>query len=288
MIDLFVITAVLSVAIFLLAVAIGSNLFAIMAAEQRRYLRLIEQYAAPPEPVPARALPEPVYRFAAGAHQDDDARIPACTRIRFRGRIRFGKTGRWLHLGGRASFAFAVPAYTWHATIGYAPGIWMEAFEYCVNRKAGMILNLFSVIPLNNARGPAVLAPALFRYFVGLPFFPPRAGCAGALAWEPIDETAARAVIRDGTASAAGLVRFDVRGQVESITADNPVDPANPGRKTGLVSCRFSGSFGAGETCVPREMILEQFLPDGRYTCAELTVVRVDYDLRSADGEAVA
>jgi|GEM_PF-1822921 len=290
MVDLLVITAILFVAIFLLAVAVGSNLFAIMTAEQRRYLRLIEMYAAAPAAIPARDLPEPVYRFVSKASNEGDSRTPACTRIRFQGRIRFGKNGRWLHTGGRATFAFAVPAYTWQATTTYAPGIWLETFDYCVSSNTGMLLDLFSFVPLNNARGPEISRSALFRYLAGIPFFPQRAGCAGALVWDHIDETAARAVVRDGGMSAAGLVRFDAKGQVESITADYPadypVDPAVPNRRIGLLSCRFSGSFEAGGNRVPREMVLEQVLPDGASACAELTIVQVEYDLRGTGGKA--
>lgn len=281
MIDVLIIGFIFFVAIFLFAVAIGSNLFTVMVAEQVRYLDLIMLYAPHPAPASRQSLPEPVYRYLLQAVGSDAAR-PSCTTLRFRGRARFGKTGRWLHTRGRGIFPFAVPGYVWHTTSTYAPCIWLESFDFYVNRAAGMTLNLLSFFPLNNAYAKEIQSPALFRYLAFLPFFPQRAAAAGALSWEPIDETAARLRIRDGEIATAAIVRFSGRGWIESIDAECPPDTVSRRRPPGLYRCRYTGESRAGGCRVPRGIVIEQRLPDGEYFCAELEITQVEYDTRGA------
>lgn len=281
MIDVLILTAIMAVAIFLFAVAIGRNLFAVMVAEQARYLDLIMLYAPLPAPASPRALPEPVYRYLSQA-VGNDASWPSCTTLRFHGRARFGKAGRWLRIGGSGIFPFAVPGYVWHTTSTYAPCIWLESFDFYVNRAAGMTLDLFSFFPLNNACGKEILSPALLRYLVFLPFFPQRIAASGALSWEPIDDTAARLRIHDGDITTTAIVHFSGKGWIESIDAEYPPDMASRRRPPGLYRCRYTGESLAGGCRVPRGIVLEQRLPDGEYFCAELEITEVEYDMRGA------
>lgn len=284
MIDMLIIGTIMWVAIFLFMVATGSNLFMVMVAEQLRYLDLITMYAPLPPPAPPRTLPEPVERYIswAGGHSTDR---PVCTHIRFQGRIRFGKTGRWLRMEGRGAFAFAVPAFVWHTTITYAPGVWLEEFEYYVHQNAGVRLNLFSFFPLNNSHDREIQAPSLFRYLAATPFFPQLAAASRGLVWEPIDEMAAMVAIHDAGLSVEALVRFDGKGRIERITAKYPSNPAARHRLAGLFTCQLSDYSEADGSQVPRQMVLEQILPDGEYICAEISVSQVKYDVRGTARE---
>lgn len=273
--DLLILFLIFVVAVFLFAIAIGTNLFAIMVDEQVRYLQLIAFYAPLPEHS-VQSLPDPVLRYVAQAA--GTATDPAgCAIVQFRGRMRLGQNGRWMPIGGKGYFSLAVPDYVWHATATYAPGIWIEMCDYYVHRSAGMNLNLFSFIPLNNTHGNAIIVPSLFRYLASTPLFPHVLAASDAVTWEHISDTAAVASIHDHGISASALVRFEGNGQLESISIYDPLSPASQNPVPGIFTSRFSGYNEMGGYQIPRQVVTEVHLPDGGYACTEYTVTNVEF-----------
>jgi hypothetical protein len=276
--DPLVMGIVISLAIFLFAVAIGSNLFTVMVKEKIRHLQLMVTYAPLPATGRFRLRPDPVSRYLEWAIADKDD--PAgCAHIRYTGRARFGKNGRWMKIGGKAFFSLAVPGFVWHATIACAPGIWIETLDYYVHRKAGMNFNLFSFFPLNNTRDSAVAAPSLFRYLASAPLFPGVLASSESIAWEEIDDTGAMVIIHDGDIPVKALARFNGKGLIESITIQDPVSPLRGHPVAGVFACRFSGYAEMQGSHIPMQVVQEQFLPDGEYCCMEYFVTGVEYDM---------
>jgi len=263
-------------AIFLFAITVGHNLFSIMVDEQIRYLRLIVSYAPVPDAPRARNLPEPVARYLSWA-TGPETKIHGCAHIRYTGRIRFGKTGRWMGLSGDAIYSLAVPGFIWHATIVYAPGIWLEAFDYYVHHKAGMNLNLFSTIPLNNASGKDIRSSSLFRYLASAPLFPRALVTTGRVMWEYLNDSAAKAIIHDAGLSVEAIVRFNGKGWIESVTTEPSADPGTRHNIPGVFACRFSGYSPMGDCQIPTRVFSEQILPDGEFLCMEYRVTEVEF-----------
>jgi len=274
--DLLVLAVISGAAIFLFAVAIGSNLFVVMVNEQVRCLR--ENALSSPMPGgPAhRSRPEPVSRYLAWAAGDKKPDA-GCARIRFHGRMKIGKNGRWMKTGGSACFSLAVPDYVWHATITFAPGIWIEACDFYINRTARMHFSLFSFFPLNKVHGHDIPVPSLFQYLASAPLFPQVLASSDSVSWENINESAAIATIHDGDIPARALVRFDGNGRPESITAYDPESPARNHPVPGMFASRFSGYAETGGYHVPFQVVSEYYLPDGAYACMEYTVNGIDY-----------
>jgi len=278
MYEILIFGLIVCMAIFLVAITVGHNLFSIMVDEQIRYLRLIVSYAPLPETPGNQTLPEPVARYLSWA-TGPETKTPGCAHIRYTGRIRFGKTGRWMGLSGDAFYSLAVPGFVWHATIAYAPGIWLEAFDYYVHHKAGMNLNLFSTIPLNNATGTEILPSSLFRYLASAPLFPRALVTAGQIRWEYLNDSAAKAMIHDAGLSVEAIVRFNGKGWIESITTANPVEPGPGHNIPGVFACRFSGYSPIGDCQIPTRIFTEHILPDGQYLCMECRVTDTEFDL---------
>ena len=101
---------ILWIAVSLFIIAVGSELFAIMIDERLRYLRLIVNYAPLPATVSIPTRPEPVARYASYAVGENQDPV-GCVHIRHSGRIRYGKTGRWMNMGGEAFFSLATPGF---------------------------------------------------------------------------------------------------------------------------------------------------------------------------------
>lgn len=272
---------ILSFALFLFFIAIGNDLFGIMVDERLRYLRLIAFYAPPPATVTIPSGPEPVARYVAWALGDNRGPV-GCVHIRHAGRIRYGKTGRWMTMGGEAYFSLAVPAFLWHATVTYAPGIWLSAFDYYVDREAGMNLNLFSLLPLDNAHTDELRDNSLFRYLAWTPLFPMVHGSSGFITWENIDDSASKAIIRDKDHSIEAIARFDGRGWIDSMEILRKT-PAEAGHIIpGYVASKFSGYSNIGGYQMPLQITSDIILPDGEYICAEFTITSIEFDEANA------
>jgi hypothetical protein len=267
----------LCIAIFFFIITVGNELFTIMVDEQLRYLRLIIHYAPLPPTVSIPQRPEPVSRYVSWALGEN--RTPAgCMHFRHGGRIRFGKTGRWMGMGGEGFFSIAVPAFVWHATITYAPGIWLEAFDYYVDCNAGMNLNLCSVFPLDNAQTEEMRESSLFRYLTRTPLFPMILGSSPSLHWENIDDSAAKAVINDKDTSVEAIARFDSKGRIESFDLCQKTIPGTGRPVPGHFASRFSSWVEMGGTWIPMQISSEMILPGGEYVCAEYAITLVEFD----------
>lgn len=275
MTDLLILFLVFAAAVLLIAIAIGANLFTVMVDEQVRYLQLIAFYA-PLTEHSVHSRPDQVSRYlawAAGTVTD-----PAgCAHVRFEGRMRLGRNGRWMPTGGKGYFSLAVPDYVWHATVTYAPGIWIEVCDYYVHRSAGMNFNLLSFIPLNNTHDKEILVSSLFRYLASTPLFPHVLAASDAVTWEHISDTAAIASIQDHGVTASALVRFEANGRLESIELHDPLSPASPHPAPGVFTSRFLGYKEMGGYQIPQQVVTEAHLADGGYACTEYTVTSVEY-----------
>ena len=264
------------IVIVLFIILAGNEIFAIMVDEQLRYLRLIVNYAplSPTVSIPSR--PEPLARYVSWALGEN--RNPAgCVHLRHSGRIRYGKNGRWMTMGGEAFFSLATPGFVWRATISWIPGIWLESFDYSVDREAAMNLNLFSVFPLDNGKTDEMKDSSLFRYLASTPLFPMIHGSTDFISWENIDDTTARATIRDKDHSVGALVRFDGRGGIESIEACHRTHPETGRPVPGHFASRFSGYSEEDGYRIPVQVSSDIILPEGEEVHAEYTITSIEF-----------
>jgi hypothetical protein len=264
-------------AVFLLIIIIGSDLFATMVEQQAHNLRLIIDYAPLPATTDIPSNPEPVSRYLSwtiGKNTDPVGSV----RIRYSGRFRYGKTGRWMKMRGEAIFSLATPGYVWHAKITYVPGIWIEAFDYYVHRDAGMHLNLFSVFPLDNAYGSEIKTSSLFRYLASAPLFPMALVPGIALEWKNVSDSTARAFIRDNDFCAEALVHFDGTGRIYNIEAC-PRNHSDTGRPLpGHFMHNFSDYTDMQGYKIPRQISSELILPEGEYATMEFTITSIEFE----------
>jgi len=284
MIDFFLVSIILCITLFLFAIVIGEELFKIMVNEQVRYLKLIVTYVPLPSRRDITQLPEPVQRYIAYSAGSDSAPPPDSVRLRYHGKARYGRKGRWMQLGGEAFVSFAVPGFWWRATITYFPCIWLDRFDYYIDHKAGMTLNLYSLIPLSNEQSSGMSCPALFRYLAFTPLFPGIHRTDISIRWDPVDHTAARATITDHGISAEALVRFNERGRIESMNLVQDPACTDNGKPAGLVSCRYS-SYSEMHGCqIPTMLEAEFYLPGGVLYNAIYTIETLDYSAYSESG----
>lgn len=274
-------------AIFLFLIVVGSDLFGIMVDEKIRDLRLIAFYAPVQATVSLPSGPEPLARYAAWA-LGENRDLVGCVHIRHAGRIRYGKNGRWMNMNGEAFFTLAAPGFVWHTIISYVPGIWLSAFEYYVHDEAGMNLNLFSFLPLDNAHTDEMKESSLFRYLACTPLFPMIHGLSDFITWENVDDSTAKAIIRGKAHSIEALVRFDGRGWIESIEACRKIHPGTGRPVPGHFISRFSGYIDKEGYRIPIQITSDLILPGGEQIHAEYMITGVEFDTPDTRRRSVA
>jgi hypothetical protein len=265
------------VTLFLFIIVVGSELFAIMVDEQIRYLRLIIFYAPLPATTGIPSNPEPVARYVFWSYAENPNPVD-CVHVQYTGRIRYGRMGRWMKVNGGALFSLVAPAFIWHAKVTYAPGIWIEAFDYYVHHEAGMNFNLFSFLPLDNANTGEIRGSSLFRYLACTPLFPMIYRSSGFIRWETVDDMTAKAIIHDPDLSVDAIARFNGRGWIESISTRQKIHPETGRPVPGLFASRFSGYAEVGGYRIPTRVASEMIMPHGEYVCAEYSITGVTYD----------
>ncbi len=266
------------VAIFLLIVIIGNGLFTSMIEHQASYLHLIIDYAPLPSNKSIPSDPEPVSRYLAWALGMNTDPV-GCVHIRHTGRIRYGKTGRWMNVRGGAFLSLGTPGFVWHAKIAYIPGIWIDAFDYYVHHEAGMNLNLFSVFPLDNAYGDKIKTSSLFWYLASAPLFPMALLPGASLEWKNVSELTARASLMDNDLCAEALVHFDGTGRIQSIEAchRNPPKSSNP--VPGHFIQNFSNYSDVQGYKIPLHLSSDLILPDGEDASIDITITSVEFEI---------
>jgi hypothetical protein len=266
------------IVVFIFLIVAGNELFTIMVDERLRYLRLIVNYAPLPATIRIPQSPEPVARYVAWALGENRG-TAGCIHFRHAGRIRYGKTGLWMGMGGEAFFSLAIPGFVWRSTIAWLPGIWLEAFDYYVDRDAGMYLNLFSLFPLeNNAHKEEMKDGSLFRYLASTCLFPMVHGSTDFISWENVDDTTAKATIRDKDHSVEALVRFNGRGGIESIESCHKNNPETGCPVPGHFASRFSGYSDEAGYRIPIQISTDIILPEGEELHAEYVITDIEFN----------
>jgi len=267
---------ILFVAIFIIIIIAGEELFFVIMREQVRYFFLIVFYAPLPRTITiSKRFPQlALYLlWAIGENTEPVSSV----HIRHTGRFRYGKKGRWMNADGEAFFSLAVPGFVWHTRIAYLPGIWIDTFDYYVHRKAGMLFNLFSFIPLNNAQGNEIKPASLFRYLANAPLFPMIFGTDNSIAWESVDESTARVIVHDNDLSTEALVHFDGSGRIRSIESfcrsERETDRPAPGHSVNTFA-EYSEVHGYK---IPMRITSEFILPDGEHASTDVTITSIEY-----------
>jgi hypothetical protein len=265
-------------AIFLLILIIGGNLFAAIVGQQVLYLRLMIDYAplSPTNRIPSH--PEFVSRclsWTLSGHTDP----VGCVHIRHTGKIRYGKTGRWMEIRGESIFSLATPGFVWHAKITYFPGIWIEAFDYYAHREAGMNLNLFPVFPLTTIYDGAIKTSSLFRYLASAPLYPIALVPVITLEWQNVSDLTARLSIRDNDLSAEALVHFDGSGRIQNIEACHRNQLENGRPVPGYFMMKFSDYTDVKGYKIPLQISSDLILPEGQSACIERTISSIVFEI---------
>jgi hypothetical protein len=219
-------TAVMAAAMLLAALGVHRRFARGPRSFRSEYERLVRSRLGSAEPrAPIsdddlRLLPDPVARFlrAVGA-----VGAPRVTNFRatIHGRIRSGPDTPWMEFTGEQFNAYGdVPARLFRISASMR-GLPAEVFHSFVGADATMRVRALSVFPIIDARGPQMNRSETVTILNDMCVFAPAALVDADIAWEPVDDRAARAVFTRLGVTVSAELRFDERGLLVDFVSDD-------------------------------------------------------------------
>ena len=175
-------------------------------------------------------------------------------------------------------FTVSSPGFLWLADVKAAPLVHLAGRDKYYQGKGHMLIKLFSVFAVANARGQEIDQGALLRYLAEIVWFP-SAALQNYITWEQIDATAARATMRYGDISASGIFTFTPAGDFLSFEAKRYYD-----RKTGatletwFVAVEGDSYKAFGGIRIPEKAAVTWKLATGDFTWFKVEIVDVIYN----------
>jgi hypothetical protein len=163
-------------------------------------------------------LPAPVQRCF---HRNMRAGEPFArfVRLRHRGGIATAPGRPLLPLVAEQYGALGAPNYLWRARMRPARALWIDARDYFMDGRGGMLIKLVSITTLDDARGEKIDQGALVRAMIEITLLPGMLLPSDWLAWEAIDQDHARMRLTSGELAVEGVLTFNDAGDIVQLDA---------------------------------------------------------------------
>ncbi len=267
--------------------ALGAALLA-LAAGARRWDRATAHTVARVDDIPAPAggpaaftldqlagLPEPAaryFRFALTPGQP----FARHAVVQFAGEFAL-KPGAWALFTSVQHFRVGPPGFVWDARIRMAPGPSVRVRDGYVGGEGSMMAAYAGLVPVVDEGGtPEMAAASLLRYLAEAAWVPTALLPASGVAWEPVDDSTARATLTDGATQVSMDVSFGPRGEISRVRAERYRDVDGT-----AVLTPWEGRFGDyerhGGMQIPMMGEVGWILPEGRHDYFRGRITAVEY-----------
>ncbi len=163
-------------------------------------------------------LPEPLQRYLRYAQVIDKAPIHT-VRLKQHGFMRMQPGQKWLPMVAQQYFTTTPLAFLWQTTIRPFPLVSISATDRFSDGHGTMRIQLWSAIPMGNARGPEMDQGELQRYLLEMAWFP-TAWLSDAIEWQEIDAHSVKGTIHHQGVTASGVLHVSEQGQLTRLTTD--------------------------------------------------------------------
>lgn len=162
-------------------------------------------------------LPAPVQRYFKRTLRQGQL-LPAGARILHEGQFRMRESeDGWRPFVSTEVFSASPPGFVWDARIRMAPGLTVNVRDSYVDGAGAMRGEVLGLFPVVNAHGsPELAAGALQRYLAEAVWYPPALLPSRGVEWTAIDDSTARATLKDGATTVSIEFRFNAGGEITS------------------------------------------------------------------------
>lgn len=167
------------------------------------------------------ALPAPVQRYFRIALKEGQPLVAAAS-VEHAGTFTMSKTAeRWRPFTSTQRVVTRRPGFDWDARIAMIPGIPVRVHDAYVAGEGILHATLFGLVNLANMRGtPEAAQGELMRFFAEAAWYPTALLPSQGVRWEAVDDTSAKATMKDGDVTVTLLFRFNDAGLIGSVRAE--------------------------------------------------------------------
>ena len=194
-------------------------------------------------------------------------------------RIRLERDRDWLDLDTRQFNSAAAPrrmAYMRARLFGVLPFEGMDTYADGVGRMRMVLLRLFTV---GDERGPEMDQSAAVTLLAEALLVPGYV-LAPYIAWDAVDDRAARATIRYRDTEASGVFHFDSAGAFVRFTTDDRYAAWKDGLRRTPWSAEVTGYAAVDGLRIPTGMRATWHREDGDFEYFQGTIAGIRYDIR--------
>ncbi|GAB4136724.1 MAG: hypothetical protein Fur0041_11290 [Bacteroidia bacterium] len=163
-------------------------------------------------------LPEPVRKWLSNAHVIGHKKIHEVW-LKQKGRMRTTPDGDWMDSDARQYFNVTAPGFIWITDVSSGPFIKMRGRDKFENGKGHMLIKVWSVIPVADAKGKEIDQGTMLRYLGEIVWFP-SAALEPYLKWEAVDSSCAKVIMTLNGDSVNAMFRFNTIGDPVSFEAE--------------------------------------------------------------------
>jgi len=138
--------------------------------------------------------------------------------LKQKGEMRTKPDGGWMSVDAEQYITTDPPGFIWVADVK-SSFMYLSGRDMYTEGNGHMLIELFSLIPVVDAKGEEIDQGALLR-FLGEMVWYPSAALNDYVAWDGIDANTARATMRYGGITASGTFKFNENGDFVSFEAD--------------------------------------------------------------------
>lgn len=141
------------------------------------------------------------------------------------GIMRLKEDGPWMPFQASYYYTFDKPGFVWYTNVKAGPFMRLTGRDMLFKGKGYMLIKLFSLINVANAKDPEIDQGALVRFLAEIVWFP-SAALKQYVTWEGLTENTARATIKTDGLSASGVFSFDDDGMPVQFAAQRYMSKA--------------------------------------------------------------
>jgi len=166
-------------------------------------------------------LPAPVQRYFRAVLKDGQYMALAVS-VEHTGTFNMGETvEQWKPFISTQRVITQRPGFDWEARITMMPGLTVRVHDAYIAGEGILHASLFGLVSLVNLVGtPEVAQGELMRFFAEAAWYPTALLPSQGVQWEAVDDTSAKATLKDGDITLTLLFRFDENDLIKSVRAE--------------------------------------------------------------------
>ncbi len=166
-------------------------------------------------------LPVPVQRYFRTVLRDGQPMVLAVN-VEHTGTFNVSETGeKWRPFTSIQRIITRRPGFDWECRMTMMPGFSVRVHDAYIAGEGILHASLFGLLSMVNLRGtPEVAQGELMRFFAEAAFYPTALLSSQGVQWEAMDDTSARASLKDNDITLTLLFRFDDSGLIKTVRAE--------------------------------------------------------------------